>query len=1220
MTDTAARESARKVSALFCIDNSGSMSSDFASVLDAVQYIRDASERIMPAWILFNSVASRNTVEQVLASKVTGSTSFANVIMALCDFIDSVPRDEPVVCVFMTDGENTLKPGPDEALARLRRVVASRGASVQLHCIGFGRSCDKRFCEHLVEAGSAGSMFRVAAERADLNQQLGELFDFFDRTMPVELQLPDGSTQTVDCVIDGDCAVLDLMTSAAALGLGDGDGDGDRDETVVLRLNGVAVPAARRPVDFFFDLALVESLAQTTEQDVVLDALKRLAGLNPAAAPRAMREEAWRRKQHVQQRLDATLAVLAQAAKLGVSGVAARLDAVRYDAKLLKTRRRRLADKRALGNAARFSAAAAEKAPALSDDELAALRRACFDERCSLTGETIDEVVQASEHDFVVFSLDVTRAEHALEAPSTIQVHGVAAGVYSFEAFVQAQTFALENDADAHESGYFLSANGSKMNCCLPLFITEAHWRKRVSHGPALAMCLGHAFALDALAWREDSYIALHSVLGQLLALRARGALAASDWLDFVVNDLAKTCAAVRPRLRRWCFASQFAGGVIRGDLLAEFLATPRGRQSDVLASLYTVVGMAHTDRDQSLSALMERLADVADGGGAGDKLIGNAAAAAVAADVAAAAPSPSALPALLPVAGLSNQRSPLAALALVVPEALAAPIEAIRQLHDPAFSRWPPHANFLFPFLPANEVGDAGVLAQLDAALLARVPQFRVTLARFDVFASSGTLYLRVDVEPREALDVIYGAVAALFPQCCGKAREFHAHVTVARGEVPALEALAVQLRATWKPIEFVCERLGVLTREAETRFVEAHGVALAPLGSIDLRPAGGPQLLRGAVAFDEHRFRVTIAEELWRRALRNLYKSNPGALDSHLETLLYGPAAAAAANEVAAPAAVNLNQNDAEFAAWAHFRWEEIGKKKCDLVRRAGVPKFLGLLAADTTEDSPHQFEPRKLTALDDAVTCDEQVQALLDLIAPACQALAGVTGGATLGDGGGISRRERFLMMVNALQFARPHSSGHAENGRWKNTLDASPAELFEPLHAMFEGERRDKWTSVIHEKNAETTALSMARCTTRDAFCGRALVACATRGGKAFDSLVSLLCDGTEWPLRLFKLQCLLTGKCDSNSERLMFGGLSWTSCSANTALRIRELVGKDDFMRIEMQMHGSVGWVYRDSDIPNRLGHCNSTPWPGHSSNAFRGFELDKIVKGLGVQF
>jgi hypothetical protein len=225
-------------------------------------------------------------------------------------------------------------------------------------------------------------------------------------------------------------------------------------------------------------------------------------------------------------------------------------------------------------------------------------------------------------------------------------------------------------------------------------------------------------------------------------------------------------------------------------------------------------------------------------------------------------------------------------------------------------------------------------------------------------------------------------------FRSACGKTREFHAHVTVARGEVPALEALAVQLRATWTPIEFVCERLGVLTREAETRFVEAHGVALAPLGSIDLRPAGGPQLLRGAVAFDEHRFRVTIAEELWRRALRNLYKDIRGALDSHLETLLYGPAAAAgaAAADQRCGRRTRGRQSEPERRRVLCVGALSVGGDWQEEVRPgapAGAPKFLGLLAADAAEDSPHQFEPRELTALDDAVTCDAAGEALLDLI---------------------------------------------------------------------------------------------------------------------------------------------------------------------------------------------------------------------------------------------
>jgi len=185
------------------------------------------------------------------------------------------------------------------------------------------------------------------------------------------------------------------------------------------------------------------------------------------------------------------------------------------------------------------------------------------------------------------------------------------------------------------------------------------------------------------------------------------------------------------------------------------------------------------------------------------------------------------ALPA--PIAGLSSDGlNVCSALALVVPDAVAAPIEAIREKHDPAFQRWPPHCNFLFPFLLDSEISSPAVLAQLDGELARRVPRFRVTLARFDVFVASKTLFLHVDVEPRGAVELVYDTVAALFPHRV-KARDFQAHVTVARGDdVPALEALAAQLRATWQPVEFSCAGISVLRREHDTRFVEHHSVAL--------------------------------------------------------------------------------------------------------------------------------------------------------------------------------------------------------------------------------------------------------------------------------------------------------------------------------------------------------------------------------------------------------
>jgi hypothetical protein len=64
---------------------------------------------------------------------------------------------------------------------------------------------------------------------------------------------------------------------------------------------------------------------------------------------------------------------------------------------------------------------------------------------------------------------------------------------------------------------------------------------------------LGHAFNLDALSFGETMYVGLYAVLGQLLAMRAARRLT-SEWADSIIDDLARTCAAVRPRLRRWLY------------------------------------------------------------------------------------------------------------------------------------------------------------------------------------------------------------------------------------------------------------------------------------------------------------------------------------------------------------------------------------------------------------------------------------------------------------------------------------------------------------------------------------------------------------------------------------------------------------------------------------------------------------------------------------------
>merc|ERR1719160_1707498 len=103
------------------------------------------------------------------------------------------------------------------------------------------------------------------------------------------------------------------------------------------------------------------------------------------------------------------------------------------------------------------------------------------------------------------------------------------------------------------------------------------------------------------------------------------------------------------------------------------------------------------------------------------------------------------------------------------------------------------------------------------------------------------------------------------------------------------------------------------------------------------------------------------------------------------------------------------------------------------------------------------------------------------------------------------------------------------------------------------------------------------------------------------------------DGLPIPQLAEKLRVLLTGKIrlkGQEEERdLLADGSAWVHCPEETARRILEALGEEEFARIEASMHGNWGHVYRLSDIPNRHGHCNSNPNPALTKR-FRGFSRE----------
>merc|ERR1719191_2500914 len=81
--------------------------------------------------------------------------------------------------------------------------------------------------------------------------------------------------------------------------------------------------------------------------------------------------------------------------------------------------------------------------PLVTPEELHALQdqQLC----CTLSGDSVAEIMQDSHRDFFVFAMRVRRPEDVIDAPTALDVQQVLSGVYSNEAFRSAATFAVQN-------------------------------------------------------------------------------------------------------------------------------------------------------------------------------------------------------------------------------------------------------------------------------------------------------------------------------------------------------------------------------------------------------------------------------------------------------------------------------------------------------------------------------------------------------------------------------------------------------------------------------------------------------------------------------------------------------------------------------------------------------------------------------------------------------
>jgi 2'-5' RNA ligase len=170
-------------------------------------------------------------------------------------------------------------------------------------------------------------------------------------------------------------------------------------------------------------------------------------------------------------------------------------------------------------------------------------------------------------------------------------------------------------------------------------------------------------------------------------------------------------------------------------------------------------------------------------------------------------------------------------AVAIVPPEEVWEPIQAIRRRHDWQIGRWMPHVNLLYPFRPRSDLDAA---ARLLAEACGNIKAFTVTLAEFRFFRhGSGRCTLWLAPEPADELRRLQTVLQAAFPDCDDLSNfpaGFTPHLSVGQfASAAECERTRQQLQANWQPLTFALTEVALLARGQDSPFAVEGRVPLA-------------------------------------------------------------------------------------------------------------------------------------------------------------------------------------------------------------------------------------------------------------------------------------------------------------------------------------------------------------------------------------------------------
>eukprot|EP00054_Salpingoeca_dolichothecata_P004430 m.30580 g.30580 ORF g.30580 m.30580 type:complete len:431 (-) comp14595_c0_seq1:49-1341(-) len=199
----------------------------------------------------------------------------------------------------------------------------------------------------------------------------------------------------------------------------------------------------------------------------------------------------------------------------------------------------------------------------------------------------------------------------------------------------------------------------------------------------------------------------------------------------------------------------------------------------------------------------------------------------------------------------MSQSKVVRSAVCLIPPEGFWPPIQAIRKDHDPAFERWMPHINLLYPFHPDSQFPED---ERRLAEVLKKVPSFRLRFEFCDSFdhGKKSTVWLKPVCRPASALVQLQRILEETFPDCTELSSRggFTPHLTIGKVSKGGVSKFVSKVNNSWKRVEFEVREIAMISRKDNSPFKIRHripllGVTKNPLPSATPVPSPAPARL---------------------------------------------------------------------------------------------------------------------------------------------------------------------------------------------------------------------------------------------------------------------------------------------------------------------------------------------------------------------------------------